>query len=88
MIFCIIKGRISCSFLIPPPFVYQAKSGDPLSKTKILRYLLEGTPASNLESMVDEEKEATENSKFGSSAGRHSATLYTIFVFLFLYLLL
>ncbi|KAL6208871.1 hypothetical protein ACLB2K_019814 [Fragaria x ananassa] len=52
---------------------YEAKLGVPLSKTKILRYLLEGTPASNLESMVDEEKEATENSKFGSSAGKGSS---------------
>ncbi|KAM5563272.1 hypothetical protein ABKV19_018102 [Rosa sericea] len=52
---------------------YEAKSGVPLSKTKILRCLLEGTPASNLESLVDEEKDATANSNFGSSAGKGSS---------------
>lgn len=48
--------------------IHQAHSGVCLSKTKILRYLLEGTAGANVES-VDEEKDAIETFNNGVSAG-------------------
>ena len=40
-----------------------------LSKTKILHYLLEGTAASNVESVEEKEKDAADASPYGNSAG-------------------
>ncbi|OMO52188.1 Tetratricopeptide TPR-1 [Corchorus olitorius] len=51
---------------------YEAGSGICLSKTKIIRYLLEGTTASNVESVGEEEKEAADGSSYGMSAGGSS----------------
>ncbi|XP_031283796.1 tetratricopeptide repeat protein 4 homolog isoform X1 [Pistacia vera] len=47
---------------------YEAGSGVSLSKTKLLRYLLEGTASANAESISDEEKDAIDD----YSAGRGS----------------
>lgn len=52
---------------------YEAGSGVSLSKTEILHCLLEGTPASNVESINGEQKDANENSNGGSSAGKGSS---------------
>ncbi|KHG10986.1 ttc4 [Gossypium arboreum] len=46
-----------------------AGSGICLSKRKILRYLLEGTAAANVESIGEEEKDAADGSPYDSSAG-------------------
>ncbi|PQM37820.1 tetratricopeptide repeat protein 4 homolog [Prunus yedoensis var. nudiflora] len=54
---------------------YEAGSGVSLSKTKILRCLLEGTAASHVENISDEEKDANENSNDGSSAECNSFTV-------------
>ncbi|KAK9035322.1 hypothetical protein V6N11_077364 [Hibiscus sabdariffa] len=48
---------------------YEAGSGICLSKTKILRYLLEGTAAANVESIGEEEKDAADGYPHGNSAG-------------------
>ncbi|KAG4174642.1 hypothetical protein ERO13_A11G134300v2 [Gossypium hirsutum] len=48
---------------------YEAGSGICLSKRKILRYLLEGTAAANVESIGEEEKDAADGSPYDSSAG-------------------
>ncbi|XP_034228895.1 uncharacterized protein LOC117637947 isoform X2 [Prunus dulcis] len=52
---------------------YEASPGVSLSKTKILRCLLEGTAASHVENIGDEEKDANKNSNDGSSAGKGSS---------------
>ncbi|XP_021824446.1 tetratricopeptide repeat protein 4 homolog [Prunus avium] len=52
---------------------YEAGSGVSLSTTKILRCLLEGTAASHVENIGDEENDANENSNDGSSAGKGSS---------------
>ncbi|KAL6297532.1 hypothetical protein ACE6H2_005674 [Prunus campanulata] len=52
---------------------YDAGSGVSLSTTKILRCLLEGTAASHVENIGDEENDANENSNDGSSAGKGSS---------------
>lgn len=49
--------------------LYQAGSGVALSKTKLLRYLLEGTAGANAESIGDEEKDAIDGSTYDYSAG-------------------
>ncbi|XVF72112.1 hypothetical protein PTKIN_Ptkin12aG0094500 [Pterospermum kingtungense] len=48
---------------------YEAGSGVCLSMTKILRYLLEGTAVSNVQSIGEEEKDATDGSPYSSFAG-------------------
>ncbi|MBA0832117.1 hypothetical protein Goarm_016525 [Gossypium armourianum] len=48
-----------------------AGSGICLSKSKILRYLLEGTAAANVESIGEEEKDAADGSPYDSSAGSY-----------------
>ncbi|MBA0802677.1 hypothetical protein Gohar_012954 [Gossypium harknessii] len=50
---------------------YEAGSGICLSKSKILRYLLEGTAAANVESIGEEEKDAADGSPYDSSAGSY-----------------
>ncbi|BBG96148.1 Tetratricopeptide repeat-like superfamily protein [Prunus dulcis] len=52
---------------------YEAGSGVSLSTTKILRCLLEGTAASHVENIGDEENDANDNSNDGSSAGKGSS---------------
>lgn len=52
---------------------YEAGSGVALSKKEILCCLLEGTAASDVDSIVDEEKDATGKSGYSSSAGRGSS---------------
>ncbi|XWS47054.1 hypothetical protein CRYUN_Cryun14cG0120400 [Craigia yunnanensis] len=47
----------------------KAGAGVCLSKTKILQYLLEGTAASNVESVGEKEKDAADASPYGNSAG-------------------
>ncbi|WRX10830.1 hypothetical protein QQP08_003317 [Theobroma cacao] len=51
---------------------YMAGSGVYLSKTKIIHHLLEGTAASNVESVGEEEKDAVDCSTYGDSAGGSS----------------
>ncbi|XP_007050119.2 PREDICTED: tetratricopeptide repeat protein 4 homolog isoform X1 [Theobroma cacao] len=51
---------------------YEAASGVHLSKTKIIHHLLEGTAASNVESVGEEEKDAVDCSTYGDSAGGSS----------------
>ncbi|KAF3943847.1 hypothetical protein CMV_029629 [Castanea mollissima] len=51
---------------------YEAGSGVCLSKSKLLRYLLEGTAASHVESIDVDEKDATEGLNHGISAGEGS----------------
>ncbi|XP_021279832.1 tetratricopeptide repeat protein 4 homolog [Herrania umbratica] len=51
---------------------YEAGSGGHLSKTKIIHYLLEGTAASNVESVGEEEKDAVDCSPSGDSVGGSS----------------
>ncbi|OMO49575.1 Tetratricopeptide TPR-1 [Corchorus capsularis] len=51
---------------------YEAGSGICLSKTKIICYLLEGTVASNVEIVGEEEKEAADGSFYGVPAGGSS----------------
>ena len=48
--------------------ISQANSGACLSKTKILHYLLEGTTASNVEGIGDEEKDSSEGSNHDINA--------------------
>uniref|UniRef100_A0A803PGF7 Cns1/TTC4 wheel domain-containing protein n=1 Tax=Cannabis sativa TaxID=3483 RepID=A0A803PGF7_CANSA len=48
---------------------YEAASGVCLPKKKILQYLLEGTPASNVEDIGDDDKDAAEDANLGISAG-------------------
>ncbi|XP_039013720.1 tetratricopeptide repeat protein 4 homolog [Hibiscus syriacus] len=48
---------------------YEVGSGICLSKTKILRYLLEGTEAANVESIGEEENDAADGYRHGNSAG-------------------
>lgn len=50
-------------------FNYQAGSGVCLSKTKLLRCLLEGTAGANAESLGDEEKDESDGSTYDYSAG-------------------
>ncbi|KAI5315655.1 hypothetical protein L3X38_044831 [Prunus dulcis] len=52
---------------------YEASPGVSLSKTKILRCLLEGTAASHVENIGDEENDANKNCNDGSSAGKGSS---------------
>ncbi|KAM6565019.1 hypothetical protein CsatB_025017 [Cannabis sativa] len=47
---------------------YEAASGVCLPKKKILQYLLEGTPASNVEDIGDDDKDAAEDANLGISA--------------------
>ncbi|GLT41481.1 hypothetical protein SLA2020_155410 [Shorea laevis] len=51
---------------------YEAGSGVRLSKNKILHYLLEGTAGSNVESIGDEDKDASNVSTYSNSAGGSS----------------
>ncbi|KAM3731212.1 hypothetical protein ACB098_12G145600 [Castanea mollissima] len=51
---------------------YEAGSGVCLSKSKLLRYLLEGTAASHVESIDVDEKDATEGLNHGISPGEGS----------------
>ncbi|XP_021893809.1 tetratricopeptide repeat protein 4 homolog isoform X2 [Carica papaya] len=46
---------------------YEAASGVCLSKNRVLRYLLEGTVGSHVESICDEDKDASEKSSYGIS---------------------
>lgn len=62
-------------------FTYQAGSGVALSKKEILHCLLEGTAASDVESIVDEEKDATGKSGYSSSAGRLPSKIFPISYF-------
>lgn len=62
-------------------FTYQAGSGVALSKKEILRCLLEGTAASDVDSIVDEEKDATGKSGYSSSAGRLPSNFFSHFIF-------
>ncbi|KAH7839043.1 hypothetical protein Vadar_034190 [Vaccinium darrowii] len=49
---------------------YEAGSGVGLSRKEILRYLLEGTAGSHLESFGDDEKHASDSLHHGTSTGR------------------
>ncbi|KAK6259884.1 hypothetical protein SCA6_014358 [Theobroma cacao] len=62
------NSSIACLALIS----YHAGSGVYLSKTKIIHHLLEGTAASNVESVGEEEKDAVDCSTYGDSAGGSS----------------
>ncbi|KAH9729037.1 Ammonium transporter 1 member 4 [Citrus sinensis] len=52
---------------------YEAVSGVSLSKTKLLRYFLEGTAGANAESISEEEKDGTHGSTYDYSAGQGSS---------------
>lgn len=62
----------------------QSGSGICLSKSKILRCLLEGTAAANVESIGEEEKDAADGSPYDSSAGHMLSSLLLGSKFLFI----